>query len=53
MMAEESAGEVGFGLYKSFAKYNGGYFFMLIIFLIQVIWTFLNAGSNIWMSKWS
>lgn len=26
---------------------------MLLIFLVQVIWTILNAGSNLWLSRWS
>lgn len=53
MMAEEDKGDVGFQLYKSFAKYNRGYGFMFCIFLVQILWMGSNAFSNLWLARWS
>lgn len=54
MMAEEIApGDIGFDLYKSFFKYNGGVFYVVIILITKTIWMGFNAFSNIWISFWT
>jgi hypothetical protein len=40
-------------LYKSFAKYNKGYFYIMLIFLMKIIWMGFNAASNLWVVKWT
>jgi ATP-binding cassette subfamily C (CFTR/MRP) protein 2 len=54
MMAEEVApSDTGLKLYASFAKYNGGYLYMGLILLCQIIWMGFNASTNLWLASWT
>lgn len=53
MMAEESGGDAGFGLYHSFAQYNGGMLWVVGIFVSMFGWMIFNTVFNIWLSVWT
>lgn len=48
-----AAGDASFHLIKSYAKYNKGYLYTLLILLCQVIWMAFNASTNLWISAWT
>jgi hypothetical protein len=54
MMAEEvEPGDAGFELYKSYIKYNRGYFYMFLILLAKIFWMGFNSLTNLWLASWT
>ena len=53
MMAEETGGEVGWSLYRSYAEYNGGWLWTCAIMFSMFGWLVFNTCFNIWLSVWT
>jgi ATP-binding cassette subfamily C (CFTR/MRP) protein 1 len=53
MMAEESGGDAGWGLYQSYAQYNGGTIWIVGILFSMFGWMIFNTCFNIWLSVWT
>ena len=50
-MAEESSGsDASWGLYKTYAEYNGGNVWILAIFFSMFGWMIFNTVFNMWLS---
>jgi len=52
-MAEETGGEIGWGLYRSYAEYNGGMLWTVAILFSMFGWLIFNTSFNIWLSVWT
>lgn len=50
---DEEIGVVKFAVYKGYAKYLGGTFFMILIILSMLLWQVNKGGSDIWLAFWS
>jgi hypothetical protein len=53
MMAEESKGEAGWALYRSYSEYNGGMVWAIAICFSMFAWLIFNTSFNIWLSVWT
>lgn len=40
-------------LYASYARYNIGYLYTLLVLLVQAGWMVANSVSNLWLLKWT
>lgn len=51
MMAEDASGsDASWGLYKTYAEYNGGNVWILGIFFSMFGWMIFNTAFNMWLS---
>lgn len=50
MMAEDTGGEAGWNLYQSYARYNGGAIFVIVMTVCMFGWTIANTFFNIWLT---
>lgn len=53
MMAQETGGDAGWSLYKSYADYNGGTIWTIAILGSMFGWLIFNTCFNIWLSVWT
>jgi ATP-binding cassette subfamily C (CFTR/MRP) protein 1 len=53
IMAEQTTGDAGWSLYQSYARYNGGIIWILVIFFSMFGWMISNTCFNIWLSIWT